>query len=328
LDYPNKANINMPSKHKTFCARANYLIRQKNPRHEFIYASYMLFVILCIASGCVRLGPPLETIPLPQGVPSLSTILSGLAENEDALFSFRASGTIMVQIPEVESTQISRESTLVYQSPNKLNIVGRRFGTRGIELTYVDDGFLLEFPTQREYCYKDRETNFETLSSSDIVQEMFRPESWRDLTDREVRIIAYDSETQTAELEIWTHGRHPWRKRLLIVQGAPWVLLENNMFNNEGVLIAKTTKREYHEQEGIRYPTEIECSYPDEEAWMRFIMRRVDVNPELDITVFDLARRVESLNKRDFSRVDIFAGEGPSIEELNQSDQQEPLLEK
>lgn len=274
-------------------------------------------IVTVLLAGCVSLGTPVPTLPLPPGAPTVATILGSLAENEAALRSFRAAGTIMVQIPEVEATQISRESSLLYQAPNRLNIIGRRYGTRGIELTYVDDAFVLEFPTKKEYCYREREESFETLSSAEIVREMFQPEHWAELSERVVRMTSFDATTQTAELELWTGGRRPWRKRVIHVQGAPWVLLENTLFNQEGAVIAKTTKAAYHEQEGIRYPTEIESTFPGEDAWMRFLMRRVDINLEVEALVFDLQKRVKTLKRSDFAQVDIFAGEGPSIEELN-----------
>lgn len=296
-------------------ASLNYPEGQSHLSH--VFHAFTGLVLICFVSGCVSLGTPVATLPLPPGAPSVETILSSLAENEAALRSFRAAGTIMVQIPEVEATQISRESSLLYQAPNRLNIIGRRYGTRGIELTYVDDAFVLEFPTKREYCYREREESFETLSSAEIVREMFQPERWAELSERVVRMTSFDATAQTAALELWTGGRHPWRKRVIQVQGAPWVLLENTLFNQEGAVIAKTTKAAYHEQEGIRYPTEIESTFPGEGAWMRFLMRRVDINLEVEASVFDLQQRVKSLKRSDYAQVDIFAGEGPSIEELN-----------
>lgn len=276
----------------------------------------IMMAALVAVSGCVHLGDPVGRGELPPGQPTVEDILTGLSENEAALLSFRASGTIMVKIPEIDATQVSRESTLLFLSPNRLNVVGRRYGTRGIELTYVDDAFLIEFPTRREYCFKDMEESFETLSSADIVREMFTPEAWRDLSPRDVRITEYDEESQTAELEIWTSERPYWPRRIIRVQGAPWVLLENVMLNRQGDVIARTVKSAYHEQAGIRYPTEIESVFPGEDAWMRFIMRRVDINLALDETVFNLSNRLTRLQSSGFKRVDIFAGEGPSIEDL------------
>jgi len=279
----------------------------------------LVFITIC--TGCVHLGAPLSTVPLPPGAPSVDTILSSLAANESALRTFRAAGTIMVQIPEIEATQISRESSLFYEAPGRLNIIGRRYGTRGIELTYVDDAFLIEFPTRKEYCFQEQAKSFETLSSADIVREMFCPEMWENIEMRNARITSYDKDKQTATLELWTTGRHSWCKRVIQVQGAPWVVLENVLLSKEGDVIARTLKKEYHEQGGVRYPTEIESNYPGEQAWMRFIMRRVDLNLQPDPQIFNLSEREKQLQRSDYTRVDIFAGEGPSIEELNTNGQ-------
>lgn len=248
-------------------------------------------VLAAISAGCVSLGAPLATVPLPRGTPAVDSILSSLAANEAALRSFQAAGTIMVQIPEIEATQISRESSLFYEAPGRLTIIGRRYGTRGIELTYVDDTFLIEFPTKKEYCLQEQARSFETLSSADIVAEMFRPEDWENINKRNVRITSFNAEDQTAKLEIWTSGRQSRCKRVLLVQGAPWVILENVLLNKEGTVIARTFKKDYHEQDGIRYPTEMESNYPGEGAWMRFIMRRVDINPSLDPLIFNIQER-------------------------------------
>ena len=313
------AEVNSPG-NTTLPAPLDCSLKASSNCHNPIFRSFSYAVsvlTLLLVSGCVSLGTPVDRIPLPDGAPPVDAVLTSLAENEAAMRSFRASGTIMVQIPEIEATQISRESSLLYEAPNRLNIVGRRYGTRGIELTYVDDAFILEFPTRKEYCYRKNEESFETLTSADIVREMFRPENWTDLSSDAVRMTSFDQDSQTAELEIWTPGPRSWRKRVLTVQGAPWVLLENTLFTEDGAIIAHTTKAAYHEQDGIRYPTEIESTFPGEEAWMRFLMRRVDINLELDAAVFDLPKRVKNLKRSDFAQVDIFAGEGPSVEELN-----------
>ena len=80
--------------------------------------------------------------------------------------------------------------------------------------------------------------------------------------------------SQTATVEIWVRDPKQRLKRRLVVQGAPWVILESYLFNREGEVIAYTAKTDYHEQDGIRYPTQIETTFPGEEAWMRFTMRK------------------------------------------------------
>ena len=291
-------------------------------RTNKVFCLLALPAILLFCVGCVHLGNRLEPVPLPPGAPDAATIVKGLAENEMALTSFRATGTAVIKIPEVEATQISRESVLHFRYPNNLYVIGRRYGTRIIELTYTDDSFLLEFPTRREYCLRLAAEEFNTLTSADIVREMFTPESWSSLQENLLRLSAYDETSQTATLEIWTRDPRLRLKRILMVQGAPWVILESQLLDKDGTVIAHTVKTEYHEQEGIRYPTQIETQFPGEDAWMRFTMRNVDVNATIEDSMFDVSGKAEGLAYRGFQRVDIFAGGGPAVEELGNEKQE------
>ena len=288
-----------------------YLFKTKKRSYWLV-----LSVITLCCVGCVHLGNRLEPIPLPPGAPDEAAIVEGLAANEMAMTSFRATGTAVIKIPEVEATQISRESVLHCRYPNNLYVIGRRYGTRIIELTYTDDSFLLEFPTRREYCLRLAAEEFSTLTSADIVREMFTPESWSSLQENLLRLSAYDEASQTATLEIWTRDPKLRLKRTLLVQGAPWVILESQLLDRKGAVVAHTIKTEYHEQDGIRYPTQIETMFPGEDAWMRFTMRKVDVNTPLEDAVFDVSEKADALAYRGFQRVDIFAGEGTAVEEL------------
>ncbi len=276
----------------------------------------VVIVLLALLSplGCARLGARIEPLPLPQGAPAVRDVLSSLARNDAALRTFRATGTAMIKAPEVESVQVSRESVLHYRYPNQLYVIGRRYGTRFIELVHADDAFIIEFPTRREYCHRVTEERFETVTTADIVREMFRPEVWSDLSPRDTRIAAYDEATQSATIEIWAMKPVPWLRRIVVVQGAPWVVLESKRLDQNGGLIAHTIKSNYHELDQVRYPGEIECSFPGEAAWMRFVMRRVDVNIPLDEGVFDVDARAAAAARRGFTRVNIFAGEGPGVE--------------
>lgn len=280
----------------------------------------IFFISLLALPSCARLGTPFRITSLPEGAPQPLEIIANLADNEKRLTSFRASGSIYVQIPEIEAIQVSRESTLTYQAPRKLNVIGRRYGMRGLELTYVHDSFLIEFPLRREFYFRTGGAAFETISSADIVREMFSPEQWDTLKGLEIRMISYEPDTQIAGLELWTMGQPPRLKRKMQVQGVPWIILEHTLFARDGSVLAQTIKRNYHEQNGIFYPTEIECSFPGEGAWMRFIMRRVDINVAIDEAIFDLEKRAKWLADEGFTPVDIFAGEGPTLEDFTSSD--------
>ena len=292
-----------------------YAVSRRTKAEVFMRIAVVIITLALLSPlGCARLGARVEPLPLPPGAPAVGDVLSGLAENDTALRTFRATGTVMIKSPEVESVQVSRESVLHYRHPNQLYVIGRRYGTRFIELVHADDAFIIEFPTRREYCHRATEERFDTLSTADIVREMFQPEAWGDLSQRHTRIASYDAATQTATIEIWEMGPTPWLRRIVVAQGAPWVVLESKRLDRNGETIAHTIKSSYHELNQVRYPGEIECSFPGEAAWMRFVMRRVDVNIPLDDTLFDVDARAAAAARRGFTRVDIFAGEGPDIE--------------
>lgn len=278
---------------------------------------FCIALSLLSLSGCVHLGSPFQPVPLPAGAPAVRDVLASLAENEAQLQSFKATGTIMVRLPEMESIQISRESLLQFSAPKSLYVLGRRYGTRILSLTYDDDAFLIEFPTRREYCYGEHAETLGSISSADIVREMFQPEEWAEINPRLVQMIDFNEEKQQVILVIWEGGPSPWHKRTLRLQGAPWVVLENILYNEEGVPIAKTSKDRYHSQDGIRYPTDIECTFPEEDAWMRFNMRKVEVNAELDAAFFDITGKLTDLQYKQHRAVDLFQEELPSFDKLS-----------
>ena len=230
-------------------------------------------------TGCAHLGERMERVELPPGTPSVEEILSGLSENEQALQGFRATGTIMLQSPELESTQVSRESVIVYQAPLNLHVIGRKYGTRVVELICSGEAFLLLLPTEKQYCYKPLGEQFSHLTTGEMAREIFQPESWTRLPRGRARVTAFDPASGTAELEI----RYPDLKRYrrVKVQGLPWVVLENRLYDVRGNLLAETLKQDYHILNGIRFPREVESRFPAESAWMKMALRKIELNPDL-----------------------------------------------
>lgn len=271
---------------------------------------------LLVAGGCATLGERMSGSDRVSGVPSMKEILFGLAANEAALTSFRATGTAMLQLPEVEATQVSRESVLYFQQPGDLHVVGRRYGTRFVELTYSRNAFLIEFPTRRQYCYRPAGERFSSLTSADIAREMLQPEIWRTIFPERLRLRAYDPDTQTGLLEVLRESGKQMPERVVKVQGKPWVVLENRLMDEEGTPIAITTKGEYHEMNGVRYPTWMESVFPREGAWMRFQMRNMTVNQPVDEALFDIPARVRQLQRRGFAQVDLFSENELNLEGL------------
>ena len=257
-------------------------------------------ICLCVA-GCTRIGVRVERAPLPPGAPTAEAILTSLAENEAAIRSFTATGKVIVQIPELESTQLLHGSTVYYRSPTDLHVVGRKHGKTVVRLTCVGPAFLLEVPTEKSYYYRPAGERFDTVSSVDIARETFRPEHWRGLPPRRVRMLAYDEGAQTATLEILSKGLHKRPHRRLVVSGAPWVVLENQLLDEDGHVVAFTTKAEYHQQGDIRYPREVFSAFPGENAQLRFTIRTITLNEALDEGFFRLEDRVRALQDKGYT---------------------------
>ena len=76
-------------------------------------------------------------------------------------------------------------------------------------------------------------------------------------------ITDYDPGKQTATLEIFTSGLRKRPHRRLFVEGTPWVVRRSELLARDGSVLAVTTKDEYHEMEGIRFPTRVESTFPD-----------------------------------------------------------------
>lgn len=254
-------------------------------RKKRLLLTAMTALVLSGFSGCAHLGERLERVALPPDAPSVDEILAGLSENEQALRGFRATGTIILQSPELESTQVSRESVIVYRAPLDLHVVGRKYGTRVVELVCSGDAFLLLLPTEKQYCYKPQGEQFSRLTTGEMAREIFQPESWTNLPRGRARLTAFDPASGTAELEV----RYPElkRRRVVKVQGLPWVVLENRLYDGRGNLLAETLKKDYHVLEGIRFPREVESRFPAESAWMKMSLRKITLNPDLSGEPFD-----------------------------------------
>ncbi|OQB34119.1 MAG: hypothetical protein BWY07_00369 [Candidatus Hydrogenedentes bacterium ADurb.Bin170] len=275
-------------------------------------------VLLVSLTGCVHLGTPFEPVELPAGAPSVRDVLASLTENEARLHNFKATGTIMVKLPEMEGIQVSRESVVSFAAPDSLYVLGRRYGTRILNLIYDKDSFLIEFPTRREYYYRPSEESLGSVTTADIVREMFQPEDWKQLNPRLIQMTAYDEEKQTATLVLWEGSGVALRhKRTLKLQGAPWVVLENILYNESGVPVARTNKSHYYNNNDLHYPTQIECTFPQEDVWMRFIMRKVETNCEIDPALFDIPAKLSDLIYKKHKQVDLFRSDITSLDDLS-----------
>ncbi len=269
-----------------------------------------LLAFLGVFSGCASLGERLRQESLPPGAPSAGEVLAGLAANEEALKGFRATGTVIIQSPELESTQISRESSITFRPPLDLHVVGRKYGTRFVELTCSGPSFLIVLPTEKQFYYRPDGEKLHSVSTSQMAREMFQPEDWRDIPERRVRVAAYDQATQTATLQIFRNSRDKAPHRILVVRGTPWVVLENHLLDGQGNELAITSRSDYYSRDGALFPRRVESEFPGEDARMSFTMRRIDFGPVADDTVFDIGAKLSELKKRSYRQVDTLRGGG------------------
>jgi len=253
-------------------------------------------VVLCAAySGCVHLGHRLEQIALPPGAPEVGEILANLAANDQALQNFQATGTFTLISPERPGVDRFRQSTVTFRKPTDLYVVGRKVALPKplFRLTCVGTEYLIEFPTEKEYYYQLKGERFDSVpfsvSPSDVAREMFFPESWAELTPKRVRMTAFNEALRTATLEILEPGfPRWWVRRRITVKGAPWVVIQSKRFDKYGNLIAVTTKTNYREPLGVRFPAVVDAEFPGEGTQMTFDMRTIKPNVDLDDSVFDI----------------------------------------
>jgi len=272
----------------------------------------VLTIAACLPlAGCVHLGRPFEPAVLPPGAPSVAEILSSLAANEAALRTFKATGKFILESPDLEATQYLPQSSIRYRSPADLFVVGRKHATNVVELTCVDDALLVVLPTEKQYLFRPQGERFEGGSSADVVREMFRPEAWAELSPRQVRLAGFDAAAQTARLEIFSKGLRPRLRRTVKAGGGPWVLLESTLHDRDGQVLAVTTKAAYHEQDGIRFPKEIASAFPAAGAQMRFTMRRITLNDELEPADFAIEDKVTAVRRKGYDEIDIHGEAAP-----------------
>lgn len=265
--------------------------------HRFI--AFTLLLASLGLGGCAHLGEQFQAQPLPPGAPTVEAILGDLAANDEAIASFVATGSFTLKSPRIDTVYRLTESRIVYQRPASLHVLGRKYGRAGLRLASVGQAFLLEFPTEKSFYFRPEGEHFDSVDFSvspvDIAREAFLPEVWSELTPRQVHLLSYDPAQQRAVLSISTEGRrsHPYRR--VVVRGAPWIVEISELYNQDGQLLATTAKQGYHELDGFRFPAEVALTFPGEEAYMSFAMRKIELNAPADPALFAIESRVNAL---------------------------------
>lgn len=259
------------------------------------YALLPLFAM----SGCVHLGEQFQPQPLPAGAPTVQAILQDLAANDEGIASFLATGAFTLKSPRIDTVYRLSESRIVYQRPDRLHVLGRKYGRAGLRLASVGSAFLLEFPTEKTFYFRPEGEHFESVDFSvspvDIAREAFLPEVWSQLEPRQVQLLSYDAAEQRAVLSISGAGRRGQPYRRVVVRGAPWIVETSELYDSGGRMLALTEKSGYHALDGFRFPAEVSLTFPGEEAFMTFSMRRIELNTPADPALFAVDARADVL---------------------------------
>ncbi len=267
-----------------------------------------VLAICMVVGGCVRLGEEYQPRDLPPGAPTPEMILQDLAANDAAIHTFRATGTFTLKSPELTATQLLRESAIHFRTPTDLLVIGRKYGKQVFRLTCVGPQFIIEFPTERQYYYRPEGERVEgvddAVSPADIAREMFLPEVWSELDPRQARITAFDPERGAAAMEVLSGGLRRRPRRRLLLEGVPWIVRRSELLDRDGRIVAVTRKDAYHEQGGVRFPTQVESVFPGQDALMRFDMRELFLNTPIDDAQFDIASRTRFVAERRYQPMD------------------------
>jgi len=251
-----------------------------------------------LATGCAHLGTRLEKQTLPEGAPEIQTILADLSANDAAINTFRAAGSFWLESPNLSAKKKFETGSIAFRRPSDLAVTGRnQVGMALFRLTCVGEEFLIEFPASKdEPYYQLKGETFASVpfsvSPSDIAKEMFLPESWNTLKLREINITSYDPATQTATFTI---GPKRAPRRIVTVQGVPWVVTRDERLNNEGLTIAITVKDKYFTLEGVRFPEFIDAEFPTEQTRLTFDMRNIKLNVPIEDDKFDIKARAREV---------------------------------
>ncbi|MCH7910053.1 MAG: hypothetical protein IIB38_10595 [Candidatus Hydrogenedentes bacterium] len=270
----------------------------------------VLRAMLCAAPivvlpACAGLTPILERTIASGNTPNVADILSDLEKNDAQIETFRAAGTFTLESPEFDAIRKFRRGRIMFRRPKALYAQGNHRITNMtlFKLISVDKEFLIEFPTNKDESYYRLEgEEFEnvpfSVSPSDIVREMFLPESWGDLRRREARITAFDRERQVATVELGPRNRP--RRRIEVTQVNPespvWVITRNELLEPDGRRIAITLSDDYRAIDGIYFPSTINVFFPTESTRMIFELRNIRMNTEIPDEVFNIRERIRELN--------------------------------
>lgn len=268
--------------------------------------------ILVCACGCTRLGPGLDRSGFEGGATLLQDILDDLRGNDELLHSFQATGKSIVQSPDLESVQLLPNSTIYFQKPFGLYVVGRKFGGTVIaRITSGKKDFLIEFPLKNEYYTWDGEAGSGSegeFSPVEMVREAFLPMHWAEIPPKAIVLEGVTGEGAAREALLLVRlkareSRNQNRVAVGLVSGR-WVVLRSEVVDANAVTVAITTFEAYHEQDGIVFPTRLKTTFPGKGAELSFDMKRFTLNEPMEEKEFDVHGKLEKLRREGYRSVD------------------------
>lgn len=261
----------------------------------------LLALLVLVGAGCRHLGSALDRGPVPEGAPGAGEILADLAANDAALNNFRGPCSVTLESPKLAATQVLQQSSVYYRRPSDLHVAGRKYGSTVMRLTCAGKEFLIEFPTEDEYYYR-LEGEFVgavdfSVSPADIAREMFFPEPWATLPPERLLITGYDDTAKTATVEV-LDANHNYVYRRMLLQGRPWVVVQNERFDLQGRVVAITRLGDYRVIDGVYLPASVEAVFPLEQTSMRLEFRQLKPNTPIEDKYFDIDGRAGELRIR------------------------------
>lgn len=263
---------------------------------------YFFAPFLILLSGCVHLGQQLHREPLPAGAPDLKEILQDLKANEAKIQSFEARGRFLLKLPDQAAIYSLRNSQIVFQQPAHLFVDGRKYGTVAVRLWSDNDSFLLVFPKDKTYYYRVMEDEEAlALSPVQVARELFLASPWEQVRKRDMAVTAFESESQTATVEIRSSTRPKYIQRRLIVQGRPWVIKESQLLTADGEIVATTRRNNYRKVENVHFPAKLETVFADEQAMLKFDMTQNKLNVPVDEEALDMRKALDEVRQKGYT---------------------------
>ena len=260
-----------------------------------------------ITSGCQggNRGKSIDFVT-PDGLETVTiqATLADLAANDNAIQSFRCSGTTLIESPQFDARRKFR-AVLRFQRPHRLYVEGReRLANIAVfRLISLEEEFLMEFPRNKDESFYQLEgEEFEdvpfSVSPSVIIKEMFLPEEWGGVKRGRVELVEY-IEAENRLVANMRNGRKLHR-RIEMQQVDPeyprWVITRNVRFDENGTILADTTLSDFSKVEDALFPGKVDAYFPTEDTRMTFTMRNIELNAEIDDEVFDIRKRARELN--------------------------------